>query len=334
MSAPSARSRWMRTANKLLLCLLLATPGLANEVITVDFDDVSAPGPFAFIVPGLANGPLLEYEWVTLDGAVILTDALFGNGATSEPNIYATCDTCGLGDGPPPTTLPGYITGELPLPVARIECDVYNGSTGSSASFTLTGFDVDGQVVAADTVVLTPMHTAGFTGHLAIEGADIVRFEVTTDHDPGYSFAIDTLVLEVAGVGTPFCTSTPNSSGSAAVTGALGSASVGTNGLRLLASGLPAGQPGIFFYGPNEVQVPFGNGVRCVGGGSLGLFRLPPGAAGNAGVLQLEPDLQSPPSGSGSLAGSTWKFQAWFRDPSGGGAAFDLARGLSIDFGA
>ena len=61
------------------------------------------------IAPGFENGPVLDYADATIVGGVILNDALFGNGATSEPNILATCDTCLLGDFQ--TGLPGMITG-------------------------------------------------------------------------------------------------------------------------------------------------------------------------------------------------------------------------------
>jgi hypothetical protein len=30
--------------------------------------------------------------------------------------------------------------------------------------------------------------------------------------------------------------------------------------------------------------------------------------------------------------GSTWYFQAWFRDPAAGGAAFNLSDGLAVTF--
>ena len=32
------------------------------------------------------------------------------------------------------------------------------------------------------------------------------------------------------------------------------------------------------------------------------------------------------------LPGSTWNFQAWFRDPSAGNSGFNLSDGLSLSF--
>ena len=118
------------------MVLAVSTAAPAQDVF-VGFDSVSAPGPFSFIVPGFSNGPLVEHPEVTLDGAVILLDVLFGNSATSGDNIYATCDTCLLGDGPPATGLPGMLWGEFPDVVDSITLDAINGSTaggGSSAA--------------------------------------------------------------------------------------------------------------------------------------------------------------------------------------------------------
>ena len=39
------------------------------------------------------------------------------------------------------------------------------------------------------------------------------------------------------------------------------------------------------------------------------------------------------PGGAGQLtAGSTWNFQAWFRDPAAGGTAFNLSDGVELTF--
>ena len=55
-------------------------------------------------------------------------------------------------------------------------------------------------------------------------------------------------------------------------------------------------------------------------------------------ILRAAPLLSSrqdgnPPTAAGTMTpGSTWHFQAWFRDPAGGGAFFDLSDGLTITF--
>jgi hypothetical protein len=128
---------------------------------------------------------------------------------------------------------------------------------------------------------------------------------------------------------TSYCANSPNSTGSAAELSAVGVVGVPWNDLTLTASTVPD-QPGILFYGANQVLVPFGNGQRCVGGM---LFRLPPVMA-SAGSLVFELDLTQPPSAAGLVRpGSTWNYQAWFRDPAAGGAGFHLSSALSVEYG-
>lgn len=135
------------------------------------------------------------------------------------------------------------------------------------------------------------------------------------------------------GAGSNYCQSSANSSGAAAVMDAFGSASLAANDLALFASGLPANQFGIFYYGPEEQSLVFGNGTRCVGPGNVGVFRLALQNSGADGVLYQPLDYSDPPQTDGQItAGSTWKFQAWFRDPQAGGASFDLSDGYSITF--
>lgn len=160
---------------------------------------------------------------------------------------------------------------------------------------------------------------------------------VTGNYDPG-CFAIcfghngcifsANTILNGCNIGSNFCTSDANSTGSAAVMSATGSNSVAANDLVLEASPVP-NEPGIIYYGPNELLgVPFGNGTRCVGGS---VHRLPPVfASGNALVYAI--NNTNLPTGGDFVAGGTWKFQGWFRDPMGGGMGFDLSDGLSIQF--
>ena len=51
-------------------------------------------------------------------------------------------------------------------------------------------------------------------------------------------------------------------------------------------------------------------------------------------VMTFLLDNTNPPSAATQItAGSTWNFQAWFRDPAAGGAFFDLSDGLCLTFG-
>jgi hypothetical protein len=127
-----------------------------------------------------------------------------------------------------------------------------------------------------------------------------------------------------------YCVTTANSIGPGAVITFGGTTSIAANDLVLIAYGLPLNQPGIFFYGPNQVQIPYGNGNLCIGGG---IHRLPVVFSSSWGDTYFNLDNTSPPQASGQiLDGSTWKFQFWYRDPTGGGAFYNFTDGLSATF--
>jgi hypothetical protein len=283
--------------------LVLAAPAFAED-IAVGFDSVGAPGAFAQIVPGFANGPLLEYATVTLDGAVILSDVLFASGATSGGNIYATCDTCGLGDNPP-TGLPGMVTGEFSAPVTSIDLDVINGSTASGGNFMLIAYDGQGAEVDSDSIFATSMGAPGFVQHLAVSGAGIESFTVTTSLTGGYTFAIDTLVYDL-----------PTGSWSD-----LGQGLAGTNGVPVLTGSgtLQAGAPltlaltsalenasTALVIGLVQIDAPFKGGV-LVPRPDLILFGLTTNAFGVHELPALWP--------AGAPSGFSVVFQHWVTDP-------------------
>ncbi|MFT7668124.1 MAG: hypothetical protein ACI8X5_000811 [Planctomycetota bacterium] len=128
-----------------------------------------------------------------------------------------------------------------------------------------------------------------------------------------------------------YCLSTPNTTGLSAKIAWSGSNSFAANDLVLLASDCPANQMGIFFFGPNQVFIPFGSGVRCVGGG---LFRKPPVTTTDAnGDVIAALDLNGLPNANGQiLEGETWNFQLWFRDPGDGNANTNLTDALEVTF--
>ena len=109
----------------------------------------------------------------------------------------------------------------------------------------------------------------------------------------------------------------------------LGSNSVSANDLTLGASPVPNVQFGIFYYGPNEIEIPFGNGIRCVGGS---VTRLPVEQSDTWYNITHAVNNTSFPHSINLTAGSTWKFQCWFRDPPAGGSTFNLSTGLSVTF--
>ncbi len=129
-----------------------------------------------------------------------------------------------------------------------------------------------------------------------------------------------------------YCVSSWNSVGAGARIGATGSTSVAANDLVLTVDGGPPGKVGVFFYGPKAVQLPLGDGQLCVAGGSVGIRRLAPPllldpAGSGSRALDLAA-LPQPPAPDAITAGSTWRFQFWYRDPTGGPAGSNLSDAL------
>lgn len=125
---------------------------------------------------------------------------------------------------------------------------------------------------------------------------------------------------------TNYCTPTPNSTGNPATITWSGPTSISSNAATLLVSDLPPNQPGIFFYGPNQVSVPFGDGTRCVGGT---ISRLNPAIfATPSGDAQRDLDFTTLPL-STLNPGDTFNVQCWNRDPAAAASGFNLSDALS-----
>lgn len=132
------------------------------------------------------------------------------------------------------------------------------------------------------------------------------------------------------GVGTTYCSTSPNSAGSGALISAGGSTSFAANNLVFETTGVPPIKPGIYYYGPGTDSAPFGNGFRCVSGP---VFRLPVTVSTPGGVMTWSYDNLAPPNPTGQVTpGSTWYYQLWYRDPLDPPAGFNLSNGLQIDF--
>ncbi|TDJ66286.1 MAG: hypothetical protein E2O39_16715 [Planctomycetota bacterium] len=128
---------------------------------------------------------------------------------------------------------------------------------------------------------------------------------------------------------TNYCTGLPNSTGVGASISV--SLSITENALTLEVDPAVGGQFGVFYYGPDPISQPFGDGLRCIGGD---VYRLnPPQLVGGGGELTRHVDFTQPPASSGSaqiLAGSTWNFQFGYRDLSGTG--FNLSGAAALVF--
>ena len=118
-----------------------------------------------------------------------------------------------------------------------------------------------------------------------------------------------------------FCISVPNSFGSTALIRGEGCTLIAENNTRIVVEGV-TNTPGLFFYGPNPVQVTFGDGFRCVGGA---VRRFPP-TSGFMMSAEMQLDLGAIPV----MPGTPTYFQYWYRDPMAGGTGFNLSNGLEL----
>lgn len=125
-----------------------------------------------------------------------------------------------------------------------------------------------------------------------------------------------------------------NSTGSGALLSGGGSASVSAGDLVLTGAQLPPGQPGLFFQGLNAINGgngnPFGDGLRCAGGG---VVRIQVRIASGAGVAFTTVNV---PATGGASAGDTRHYQFWYRDPVGSpcGAGFNFTPMVRVIYGA
>jgi hypothetical protein len=168
-------------------------------------------------------------------------------------------------------------------------------------------------------------------------GNPAVQLEFRLITDGGLEFGgwnLDDVALvseEAVGCGgtSNYCVVSPNTAGAGAQIGSNGALSVGTNQFQLQVLLAPPNKPGLFFYGPEQIATPFGEGVRCVGGS---LYRLPVLVTGSLGEGAHTLDFGALPTGGDIAAGSSWNFQFWFRDPSGGPAGFNVSDALAATF--
>ena len=153
---------------------------------------------------------------------------------------------------------------------------------------------------------------------------DLATHSDTSIHDTLIEFH-GTMAIDLATVGSTYCAANANSTGFPAELSACGSASVSTGDLVLTSMPVP-NQNGIFFHGMNQVQVAFGNGFQCAGGGIVRGAVV--SSAGNAATYAY--DNSDPKHSLAAFIGSTRHFQHWFRDPMGGGALFNTSNATSI----
>lgn len=155
-------------------------------------------------------------------------------------------------------------------------------------------------------------------------------------------------VFPSAGLGTPYCfgdgssSACPcanlggsgqgcaNSTGQGATLVAGGSPSVGAGDLVLAGANLPAGLACVFFQGDAALNggggLPFGDGLRCVGGGTVRLQVVSADAGGQASSTT------NLAVAGGATAGSSKHYQLWYQDHASGpcGSRANLTHALAL----
>jgi uncharacterized protein (TIGR03790 family) len=319
--------------------MLLLPSAITGDLGTLFGFDLRAFGAPADEVRLLQNGRLVAAiaanqgtvsiwgNTLGADTSAVQAEAFYSDGsrARSAP-VEITIATTGGGTQQPPvgfnhsvTVLDGQIT-VLGLPATHDD-------DPSSAIFTLVTSPAQANVTAFDGgawCAIEPQPSA--------TGVDTLTFQISTagGTDTG-TVTITYGSSDPCAQGTTYCPLTPNSVGPGSSIAMAGSTSVSANDLVLSASACPANQFGIFFYGPSAGQVPFGDGNRCVTGQ---MFRLPVIQADGAGQASYAIDVTAPPQPTGQItSGSTWFFQFWYRDPSGGGGSgFNLSDAIELNF--
>ena len=195
---------------------------------------------------------------------------------------------------------------------ARIWSFRYDGSTMTEFKNRTSELDPPGSDIIND---ISSFGEDGVGNLYIVDYADGQIFRITSDCDV-----------------SNYCGTTPNSVGPGAVMGSFGSLGLADNTFGLSSSGGVPGQFGYFIFGDKAASVPTADGVRCVGGN---LFRLlPPQTIDGTGNVTNPLDFNTPPfNGAGQVfAGTTYYFQHWYRDKTGGPAGSNFSDGLQVTF--
>jgi hypothetical protein len=204
-------------------------------------------------------------------------------------------------------------------------------SLDESVSIRLLGVTLPSNSVLTPIDLAVPEISGGWEGRTVFLR---LQYRGGSNGDLGAPVYVDNiLVSDSCATSVSYCVGSSNSVGLGASLSASGTPYVSLNNLSLSAWGLPPSQNGVVFYGDAQVQVPFGEGYRCVGGAT---FRLAPVWQSTAqGTIQIYPDLTAPPMNTGFglvEPGSVWNFQLWYRDPAAGGSGFNLTNATQVTF--
>ncbi|MDA1266562.1 MAG: PQQ-dependent sugar dehydrogenase, partial [Planctomycetota bacterium] len=155
-------------------------------------------------------------------------------------------------------------------------------------------------------------------------GEDVDGNMLILDHNGGELY----VVLEDCAGPTNYCVTTANSETAGALISASGSVSLSANDMVLHASASVSNEFGLFFFGPQQQQVPAGHGTLCVDGGLVRI--VPPSQADGNGMASRALNFNMSPTDNFS-PGETMYFQWWYRDPSVGTGS-NFSDGLCVTF--
>ncbi len=237
------------------------------------------------------------------------------------------------------------------LLISAIADDDLGPSSGSATAFQFVGnaWVPVGKILPLDGVGSDLFGMGlGVTSTFAISatfGADVVcPTNPVCESGAGYAFE---LAPDAAQYGS--CTSAApcantdthggclNSTGQGALLAAGGSSSCAFDELVLQATHLPPSQNAIVFMGAAALTSTYGDGLRVVSSGGLGLRRFPLQQADATGYFLQGPGLVALSQAFAPVhqisAGQTWNFQCWYRDPVGPcGTTTNLSNGVSVAF--
>ena len=229
----------------------------------------------------------------------------------------------------------GVLGGNIVCPFGRNDqINVYDPSSALVDRLTYGDEDFPGTVRAkeasanvcsaalgADDIAVWTLSVAGDAwGSVVSAGGDV--------GNPGTHISV-----ACSGIGTSYCDSNPNSSGSVAVLSASGSAVVSDNALTLQVDSMPTSKFGYMLMSNTQGFVGLFGGSQgnlCLGGSILRFSKnvLNSGAGGS---ISFSPDLTSLPQGAVISPGTQWNFQFWFRDTNPT-ATSNTSNGLAVDF--
>ncbi|MCP3996430.1 MAG: hypothetical protein GY722_15435 [bacterium] len=194
-----------------------------------------------------------------------------------------------------------FANGFLPGPTILESADVYNTISGTWSTMPVTG-----------RVSRAAAEHRSSNSFFVIGGS----FPTST----GATDVIDIFSADPA-PGSPYCTpALPNSTGTPASIGAVGSTAAFDSFFTLIADGTPAGQFGYFLAGQTQgtLNPPGSEGILCLSG-NIARFNAPTQIIqGPGGAIDIDLTAIPVTPTQAVQPGDTWNFQCWYRDNNPG----------------